>query len=215
MTETTTRLPRWTDYVPLESLRPAVRNAKLHDVERLANSYAEFGSVESMTVDERTGRLVAGHGRWASLVLARSRGDATPDGVIVDDDGGWLVPIQRGWSSRDDRHAEKYVLASNRLVEIGGGYDDRELAAMLEDLAAEDPDALDLLAYTAEDIEALARLVQDGSDTLDDPDPEPDGGDLDIEDDGEGDDSPAVSDVTVACPACGHHFNPLTEGGGD
>ncbi|MEU8356488.1 hypothetical protein AB0C27_10810 [Nonomuraea sp. NPDC048882] len=40
-----------------------------------------------------------------------------PEGVKIGDDGVWLVPILRGWTSRSDAEAEAYLVAANRLTE--------------------------------------------------------------------------------------------------
>lgn len=204
-TETARRIT----YVPLEAIRPAVRNAKQHDVATLCESIARFGFTNALIVDDRTERLVGGHGRWEALVVLRAGGSPTPDGILVDEDGGWLVPVQRGWASKDDAEAEAYVLLDNRLVELGGGYDDRLLSAMLEDLNANTPDLFELLHYSEEDMEALLRYSRDASDEgpgspalLADEDDElgTDHGMTDVPD--------APTREKVRCPECGWHFVP-------
>ena len=54
-----------------------------------------FGYVAPMILDERTGRLVAGHCRLESLKRAKSAGKAPPKRVRVEN-GDWLVPVVRG-----------------------------------------------------------------------------------------------------------------------
>lgn len=127
--------------VVLDELRSALRNPKQHALEPLSASLAEHGAVEPPALDERTGRLVAGHGRVEALRLMRERGEPPPAGVLVDEAGVWRVPVLRGWSSRDDAEAERYLARSNRLTELGG-WDD----SMLRELLAEQPRdfALDL-----------------------------------------------------------------------
>jgi ParB-like chromosome segregation protein Spo0J len=58
---------RWIDYVPLDEIAEAHRNPKLHDRRGIRASVTRFGFVEPITIDERTGRLVAGHGRLEQL----------------------------------------------------------------------------------------------------------------------------------------------------
>ena len=118
--------PRWTDYLSLDEVEPALANAKRHDLEAIAASYDRFGYVEPITMDERTGRLVAGHGRIASLLGRRIRGESAPEGIVVGGDG-WLVPVGRGWESANDYEARAYLIASNKLSEAGG-WDLEELA---------------------------------------------------------------------------------------
>lgn len=113
-------MARTLDYMPLDELQPATRNPKRHDLPLLDESMTRFGYVEPIILDERTQRLVAGHGRIDALRRRKAAGEGAPDGVEVGDDGTWLVPVLRGWSSRDDDEADGYLLASNRLVESGG-----------------------------------------------------------------------------------------------
>ena len=66
------------EYVPIDSIKPYSRNAKLHpqeQVEQIANSIREFGFRQPMVID-KDGVLVIGHGR---LLAAKKLGlDAVP-----------------------------------------------------------------------------------------------------------------------------------------
>lgn len=147
--------PRRLEWLPLAAIKPAGRNPKRHDVTTLGTSVARFGYVEPMVMDERTGRLVAGHGRREALMKMRAADEQPPEGVRVDAESGeWCAPVLRGWSSRSDTEAEAYLLASNRLVETGG-WDDSQLAELLKGLA--DQDALDGVGFGEDDI---ARLLE-------------------------------------------------------
>lgn len=131
-------MARWLEMVPLDDLlaRPAPRNAKRHDEQGIRESITRHGFVENPAIDERTGLLVAGHGRLTDLGVRRSAGEAPPDGVEVADDGTWMVPVQRGWASRSDSDAEAYLVASNELT-IRGGWDEKMLAEMFDDYQTE------------------------------------------------------------------------------
>lgn len=151
------RPPRWIDYVDLDTIEGAEVNPKDHDDDGIDRSIEAFGYVEVPTVDERTGRLVAGHGRVARLRARRAAGLDAPDGVTVDDDGRWLVPLERGWSSVDDAHAAAYLLASNRLTETGGWLPEPlpELLTVIGD------DLLPATGFTADDLAALVAALDD------------------------------------------------------
>lgn len=127
-------MARWLELVALDDLlaRPAPRNPKNHDEAGIRASVTRHGFVEAPTIDERTGRLVAGHGRLGDLAARKAAGEEPPEGIEVDEGGEWLVPTQRGWASRSDRDAEAYVVAANKLTE-SGGWDDELLAQMLGD----------------------------------------------------------------------------------
>ena len=67
--------PRYITYVKLEDVRPAVRNPKQHDVAMLVKSMQQYDFTKPLLIDERTQRLVAGHGAWHALVNLRAAGD--------------------------------------------------------------------------------------------------------------------------------------------
>jgi hypothetical protein len=113
-------MARTLEYVALDDLQPAQHNPKRHDLPLLDQSFQRFGYVEPIVIDERTGRMVVGHGRVEGLRRAHADGHKPPEGVDVADDGRWLVPVLRGWASENDDEADGYLLASNRLVEVGG-----------------------------------------------------------------------------------------------
>ena len=123
------------EYLPLASLKSARRNPKKHQIETVLTSMGRFGYVAPMILDERTGRLVAGHGRLESLKRAKANGQAPPERIHVKN-GDWLVPVVRGVAFADDREAEAYLLADNQIV-IRGGWDDDELKEIIERLGEE------------------------------------------------------------------------------
>ncbi len=139
------------EYLPLSQLVEAARNPKKHALEPLGASIGRFGYVEPIILDERTGRMVAGHGRRESLLKMRAAGEMPPSGVRSGDND-WLVPVVRGWASKSDKDAEAYLVASNRHVDLGG-WDDAALAEMLQSLAA--ADALDGTGFVDDDVERL------------------------------------------------------------
>lgn len=142
------------EYLPLDTITPAIRNPKRHDIDGIANSIRRFGFTQPALRDERTGRLVAGHGRLQAAVALRDAGETPPAGITVDSDGTWLAPVVRGWASRSDTEAEAYLVADNRWTEIGG-WDNTELASLLQDVAASDAELAAIAGYSDEDLEHL------------------------------------------------------------
>lgn len=138
--------------MPLDELPAAPRNPKEHDATGIRRSIERFGFTEHVLVDERTGRLVAGHGRVQVLRDMEDAGTAAPAGVLVDTDGQWTVPVIRGWSSRSDAEAEAYLLASNRLTERGG-WDEAALLDMLQGI--NDPDLMLTAGFDTTDMDDL------------------------------------------------------------
>ncbi|MGW8387078.1 ParB N-terminal domain-containing protein [Streptomyces albidoflavus] len=206
MTETIAKPPRFLTYVPLTDLAPALRNPKRHELELIIDSIGMHGLVETPVVDERTQRTLHGHGRRESLIEMQVRGMRPPDGIVVDEDGGWLVPVLRGWSSRNDADAEAVAIKLNRLPGEGGWHP-REFAEVLEDLATNEAELFDSLAIPAAEMDILFAQI--------DPETLPGGG---------SEDSPAVQHLPAdgaadglspddegraahaTCPACGHMF---------
>jgi hypothetical protein len=96
---------RWVEYVRLNEVEPARANPKDHDVDGIVASLEHHDPA------------------------------APPDGVDVDTDGYWLIPVIRGWRSDNDDQAAAYLAESNFLVELGG-WKPRETASYLADLEA-------------------------------------------------------------------------------
>ncbi len=147
---------RYVEYLPLSKLKAATSNPKRHQLEAIGASYDEHGFVEPVVIDERTGRLVAGHGRREQLLARKAAGKAPPDGVEAKG-GEWLVPVGRGWASKTDAEAEAYLLSSNRLVELGG-WALEELVPMLRRL---EPTANMLaIGWTSDDLAAMVAKLE-------------------------------------------------------
>jgi hypothetical protein len=162
---------RFIEYMALDELEPAPRNPKDHARDAINASLDRFGFTEPIMLDERTGRMVAGHGRRAKLLEKLAAGESAPDGII-DRDGRWFVPVVRGWASRSDDDAEAYLVASNRLVELGGWYAD-ELASLLSDLA-QTPGGLNGTGYDDSTLDGLLGQLGSETDvvTLGEPEPQ-------------------------------------------
>lgn len=142
---------RGIEYMPVHELKAAARNPKAHNEEDLDTSVRRFGFTEPVMLDERTGRLVAGHGRVKAVLRLQQAGEKPPDGVQTQGKA-WLVPVVRGWASSNDRDAEAYVIASNQLT-ISGGWKDQELIQMLKELNA--AEALEGVGFSDEELTAL------------------------------------------------------------
>ena len=97
----------------LEQMHPAdlipyARNAKKHDPEqvvKIAGSIREFGFNNPVLVDQDNG-IIAGHGRVMAAIKL----------------GLESVPIIR-LSHLTETQRRAYILADNKLAELGGGWD--------------------------------------------------------------------------------------------
>lgn len=150
--------PRRVEYVPLEEVREDPRNPRTHDEELIGASIGRFGVLDLITLDERTGYIVSGHGRRKTYVKMEERGDSPPEGVKVDQDGRWLVPVVKGWASRSDMEARAALIALNRTTELGTWVDD-ELLDLLHELS--DEEGLIGVGFTEEDMDKLTLRVDE------------------------------------------------------
>lgn len=149
--------PRTVQFVRLSDVTPDPRNPKSHHLETIDQSIGRFGMVDGIVRDDRTGYIISGHGRRKALEAMRDRGETPPEGVKVDPDGEWLVPILTGWASRTDSEAAAALIAMNRTTELGGWVDD-ELLSMLEDLSTVE-DGFKGVGFGADDISDLERKL--------------------------------------------------------
>lgn len=145
-------------YADLRAVVPAELNPKRHDHDAIKASIRMHGFTAPLLHDERTDRLLAGHGRLAALLDMEQSGEPVPDGVKVEN-GAWQVPVVRGFASKDDEHAASLLVADNRLTELGG-WDEGELAELLGTLrASDDPALLDLSGFNDSDLDAMLKRL--------------------------------------------------------
>ena len=142
------------EYIALGEIVGADVNPKDHDIGQIYQSMKRFGFTSPVMLNEKTGKLLAGHGRLETLAMFKRSGDKPPERIRVrEEDGEWLVPVLRGINFDSDVEAQSYLLADNRLTEIGGWNSD-ELIGSLQDILAEGGD-LDGIGWDLDDIENL------------------------------------------------------------
>lgn len=164
--------PRRIEYLPLDDIQGHPENPKDHDLDLLDESFDRFDFTEPVVLDERTGLLAAGHGRIERLRQRRDAGDPAPEGVVVAGDGVWLVPVVRGWASKDDDEARAYLVASNAMV-LRGGWDTARLAGALDRVASETASALRATGFDDVDLDDLwAELEESAEEALQGASPE-------------------------------------------
>ena len=159
------------EYLPLSSLQGAKSNPKGHADADIQRSVSRFGFVDPPTLDERTGRLVGGHGRRDALLALKAAGAAAPAGIRVERDD-WYVPVLRGWASENDTDADAFLLASNQLT-MAGGWNEEDLAKMLADLSKV-PESMAGVGFTERELVSfLASLGRNEGQCDPDDAPEP------------------------------------------
>lgn len=116
--------------IAIDQLIPYERNAKTHSpeqVEKIAASIREFGFVSPVLIDEQN-RIIAGHGR---VLAAKELGLKKIPAVYVE--------------GLSDAQRRAYILADNRLTELGG-WDQELINLELGELKDEDFD-IDLTGF--------------------------------------------------------------------
>lgn len=122
------------EYFPLDTIAGWPRNPKLHADAEIDESFERFGFVAPAIRDERTQRLVAGHGRLERLIAWRDMGKPAPKRIEVrDEDGAWLMPVVCGVAFDNEQEAEAYLLADNQITMLRG-WDGPKLQAIGDEL---------------------------------------------------------------------------------
>ena len=149
------------EYVDFEEVESWPRNPKDHDLHEIRKSFYRFGFIKPVLIDEGTGRLVAGHGRLDTLRLLKDRNVPPPRGVQVIEDK-WLIPILKGVEFSDPAEAEAFLLADNRIPEMGGWKQD-VLDSMIEEMS----DVDDLLEGTGFEEAGIDKILEREKESLD------------------------------------------------
>lgn len=140
-------------YKSVTEILPAELNPKEHDIEAIMKSVERFGFVAPAIVDDATGRLVAGHGRVEAVRKLMEQGAQPPKGIKISG-ADWRIPVITGVEFTE-AEAKAYILADNRLSELGG-WDSAKLHQALteirDDLGVE---AMNLAGYTEADYRAI------------------------------------------------------------
>jgi hypothetical protein len=151
--------------VPLDALALWAGNPKRHDLQQLMESIRKYGLKVVPRYEPRLnggeGAIVAGNGRVLALREMKDAGEPPPRGILVDDEGQWLVPVLYGVNAATEHEAQAFGIDDNALT-LGGSalgvedllrlFDETALEALLRDA----PDAGELLvSLSAADVDAL------------------------------------------------------------
>tara|TARA_Y100001963_G_scaffold143422_1_gene214291 strand:- start:121 stop:801 length:681 start_codon:yes stop_codon:yes gene_type:complete len=163
------------EYINLDDIIEADENPKDHDLGVLYESMKRFGFTDPIMLNEASGKLLAGHGRLQALKLFKDRGEKAPDRIQVEPDieddtiEDWFIPVIKGINIENSADAQAYLIADNRITEIGG-WKPMELIESLNEVI-EETGNLDGTGYDLDDIETILRDIErdsfsvDGEDT--------------------------------------------------
>jgi len=130
-------------YVPLSAfdldLQLWEKNLKLHDLQTISESIAEYGYADCAKWDSNlnggSGGFVYGNGRSEALILKLSRmmrsGESPPKGIgTVRETGEWVVPVKFGVDAVSETQASRFALSHNIITMQGGSYQAADIARM-------------------------------------------------------------------------------------
>lgn len=137
------------EYHDIDEIVRWPKNPKGHDFESLEGSFKRFGFADPMVRDDKTGMLVVGNGRSELLINLRDAGKKPPKYIRVEN-GKWFAPVVCGVSFKNEGEARAYLLAENKIGELGG-WDQDGLNAFLSDLADEQV-SFDHIGFDPDDI---------------------------------------------------------------
>ena len=146
-------------FTKISEIKEADINVKDHDLGAIHESMNRFGFTSPLLLNEKTGQLVAGHGRLQALLQKKQLKEEAPANIKVDDNDDWYVPVIRGVSFKNEQEAQAYLIADNRLTELGGWNND-ELVKELEKLAEES--SLDGTGFDLSNMQELYDDLQQG-----------------------------------------------------
>ena len=146
------------EYVPLSEIVEADSNPKDHDIGQIYQSIKRFGFTQPIMMNENTGKLLAGHGRLQTLQQMKQAGEKTPK-RIKEKDKEWLVPVLKGISCEDDMEAQAYLIADNRLTELGG-WNTNDLVESLQEMI-EGGLSLEGVGYDFDDLETMVTQIEE------------------------------------------------------
>lgn len=149
----------YVEYMALTDLleRRHPGNPKNHDIGRLIEAFQTFGYVSPGSIDELTGLFLCGHGRTEALQMMRQQSMAAPERIDVRPDD-WYVPTNRGVTFDNPLKVKAYLIADNELT-ILGGWDEPQLAALLQEIGEQDKQLLEVV-FTGDKLDDLLRDLQ-------------------------------------------------------
>ena len=145
------------EYIDLDEIVEADNNPKDHDLGVIYQSINRFGFNNPIILNDANGKLLVGHGRLQALKMIRDAGEDAPDRIVVED-GCWQVPVIKGVNIDNPAEAQAYLLADNRLTELGG-WKNMDLIESLHEILEETGD-LDGTGYDLEDVDTILKSLE-------------------------------------------------------
>ena len=124
-------------YFRLDEIIGADLNPKDHDIGVIISSIKRFGFTSPLIRNERTKKLIAGHGRLEALIKMFKAGYSLPKNILVDDDM-WLVPVITGLEFGGwDEETLLAILDTVKDDLEGVGFDESDMQSLYENIESD------------------------------------------------------------------------------
>ncbi len=160
------------EIVPIDSVRPHPQNYREHDLGAIHVSIERFSMYLPIVVQRSTSFILAGTGRWIAETQA----------------GKTEIPVR--WLDVDDREARAILLADNFIPRRARDME-QELLDLMVGLQREDAELFEATGIEDDDVEALAREIEEADKPLK----------LDSR-------KMVRGRKPLTCPECGHRWTP-------
>lgn len=143
-------------YIKLDDLIPDERNPKTHNVDAIMESIKRFGFISPIIRNDHNDTLLAGHGRLKALKKLYKDGNEIPKNIKAEEDT-WYVPTIDGVSIEDEQDQMAYIIADNRIVQLGS-WNTPQLVEAIE-VIAEATGTLDGVGFAELDIDKIYEAI--------------------------------------------------------
>jgi DNA modification methylase len=130
------------EYIDAKTLKPWDKNPKKHDLDAIESSMGRFGVTKPILVQKSSNRIVAGHGRYEVMVKQKK-----------------MTKIPVIFLDLNDSEAKAYAIIDNQTTMMGG-WDEKALGSILEELKVELPD-LNLGDFDLDEFMPAPAIVED------------------------------------------------------
>jgi hypothetical protein len=97
-------------------------NPKQHDIGLISRLIRKHGFRIPSVWDSTANAIVDGNGRVETLTRMMASGEQPPNGIELDDDGMWLIPVVTGIDSDSLEEAMGFLIDANNAVIMGGQF---------------------------------------------------------------------------------------------
>jgi hypothetical protein len=110
------------EYKRLDRVNIISGNPKKHNLKVIEESIYEHGFRVPPVYDATVNGVLSGNGRVECLNKMMLAGKEVPNGIQVDYDGMWIIPVVVGIDAQDMEAAKAFLVDDNNSVLVGGDF---------------------------------------------------------------------------------------------